>query len=61
MAPRGVKHGHIFDQYIPAADVRSKLAQIKGHLVWFPLEFLQEAEMAEWGLQVNSWTESVYT
>jgi hypothetical protein len=29
--------------------------------VWMPLDFLRDAEMAEKGLQVNSWTESVYT
>lgn len=61
LPPRGVKAGHIFDQFMPPEDIRSKLAQVKGHLVWFPLEFLKDAEMAEWGLQVNSWTESVYT
>jgi len=26
-----------------------------------PLDFLKDAEMAEKGLQINSWTESVYT
>ena len=61
LPPRGVKPGHIFDQFIPPEDIREKLDQIKGHLVWFPLQFLKDAEMAEWGLQVNSLTESVYT
>jgi len=61
LPPRGVKSGHIFDQFIPPEDVRDKLDQIKGHLVWFPLKFLKDAEMAEWGLQVNSFTESVFT
>ncbi|KAF4125264.1 phospholipase D1/2 [Geosmithia morbida] len=61
LPPRGVKAGHIFDQFMPASDVREKLSQIKGHLVWFPLEFLKDAEMAEWGLQVNAMTESIYT
>ncbi|CAM1511164.1 Fc.00g086770.m01.CDS01 [Cosmosporella sp. VM-42] len=61
LPPRGVKSGHIFDQFMPPEDVREKLSQIKGHLVWMPLEFLKDAEMAEKGLQVNSWTESVYT
>ncbi|KAI6781430.1 Phospholipase D1-like protein [Emericellopsis cladophorae] len=61
LPPRGVKSGHIFDQFIPPQDVREKLSQIKGHLVWFPLEFLQDAEMAERGLQVNTLTESIFT
>jgi len=46
---------------MPAEDAKKKLDQIKGHLVWMPLDFLKDAEMAEKGLQVNSWTESVYT
>ncbi|RSL89429.1 hypothetical protein CEP51_001212 [Fusarium floridanum] len=61
LPPRGVKAGHVFDQFMPPEDCKNKLAQIKGHLVWYPLEFLRDAEMAERGLQVNSWTESVYT
>ncbi len=54
------KQGHLFDQYMPATEVRSLLDQIKGHLVWMPLDFLKDDEMAEPGLQVNSWTESIY-
>ncbi len=61
LPPRGVKSGHIFDRFIPPEDVRSKLEQIKGHLVWMPLDFLKDAEMAEKGLQVNQFTESVFT
>ena len=42
--------------------MRQKLDQIKGHLVWMPLEFLRdEKAMAEKGLQVNAYTESIYT
>jgi phospholipase D1/2 len=29
--------------------------------VWMPLEFLKDAEMAEKGLQINQFTESVFT
>ncbi|KAK0620447.1 hypothetical protein B0T14DRAFT_567190 [Immersiella caudata] len=58
---KGVKPGHIFDRMIPPDEVRHKLNKIRGHLVWMPLDFLRDAEMAEKGLQVNSWTESVYT
>jgi len=61
LPPKGVKSGHIFDKFIPPEDVRSKLDQIKGHLVWMPMDFLKDAEMAEKGLQVNQFTESVYT
>ncbi|TVY16616.1 Phospholipase D1 [Lachnellula arida] len=58
---KGVKQGHIYDKMIPPDEIRTKLDQIKGHLVWMPLEFLKDAPMAEAGLQVNSWTESIYT
>ncbi|EAU32910.1 hypothetical protein ATEG_06366 [Aspergillus terreus NIH2624] len=54
---KGRKMGHLFDPYQPAKDVREKLDQIKGHLVWMPLDFLKDAEMAEPGLQVNQITE----
>ncbi|KAJ5150413.1 uncharacterized protein N7500_010602 [Penicillium coprophilum] len=60
--PRGThKEGHLFDPYMPAKDVREKLDLIKGHLVWLPLDFLRDAEMAEPGLAVNQITESIYT
>ncbi|CAJ2502101.1 Uu.00g049540.m01.CDS01 [Anthostomella pinea] len=61
LPPKGVKAGHIFDRFQPAEDIRKKLDQIKGHLVWMPLDYLKDANMAEAGLQVNSWTESIYT
>ncbi|KAI9696723.1 MAG: hypothetical protein M1836_005085 [Candelina mexicana] len=56
-----IKQGHLQDPYMPVQEVRQKLDQIKGHLVWMPLEFLKDAEMAEKGLQVNAYTESIYT
>lgn len=55
------KTGHLFNEYMPVADVRAGLDKIRGHLVWMPLDFLKDAEMAERGLQVNYYTESVYT
>jgi phospholipase D1/2 len=61
MPSKGVKQGHIFDQFMPPEDIRRKLDDIKGHLVWMPMDFLKDAEMAERGLQVNALTESVYT
>ncbi|UKZ73562.1 hypothetical protein TrVFT333_001209 [Trichoderma virens FT-333] len=61
LPPRGVKPGHIFDQFMPPEEAKKKLAQIKGHLVWMQMDFLKDAEMAERGLQLNAWTESVYT
>ncbi|KAL2867169.1 putative phospholipase PldA [Aspergillus lucknowensis] len=57
----GYKLGHIYDPFIPVKEVREKLSKIKGHLVWMPLDFLKDAEMAESGLQVNQYTESIYT
>ncbi|TGO63102.1 hypothetical protein BCON_0015g00310 [Botryotinia convoluta] len=61
LPPKGIRSGHIYDRMIPPQEIRQKLDQIKGHLVWMPLEFLKDAPMAETGLQVNSWTESIYT
>jgi phospholipase D1/2 len=55
------KAGHLFDPYQPVDHVREQLDKVRGHIVWMPLDFLCEAEMAEKGLQVNSITESVYT
>lgn len=46
---------------MPPDHAREMLDKVKGHLVWMPLSFLEDAPMAEKGLQVNSWTESVYT
>lgn len=53
--------GHIYNKQLSSADIKKELAKIKGHLVWMPLHFLENAEMAEKGLQVNAFTESVYT
>ena len=55
------KAGHLFDPFQPVDIVRQELDKVRGHLVWMPLRFLESAPMAEKGLQVNSWTESVYT
>ena len=57
-APRkNVKPGHLQDPFMPVKEVKEKLDQIKGHLVWMPLDFLKDAEMAEKGLSVNQFTE----
>jgi phospholipase D1/2 len=42
-----VKQGHIHDPYIPGKELRAKLDQIRGHLVWMPLDFLEDENMAE--------------
>lgn len=55
------KQGHLYDMNRPVAEVRRELDRIQGHLVWMPLRFLEDAEMAEKGLQVNAYTESIYT
>lgn len=47
--------------FMPPDDARRKISEIKGHLVWMPLDFLRDANMAETGLQVNQFTESIYT
>lgn len=46
---------------MPGEEVRQKLDLIQGHLVWMPLDFLRDAPMAEKGLQINAYTESIYT
>ena len=57
-APRDtVKQGHLHDKYIPAEHAKNQLDRIRGHLVWMPLDFLCEEEMAKFGLQVNSITQ----
>lgn len=61
LPPKGVKAGHVFDRMQDPMDIRKKLDQVKGHLVWMPMDFLKDANMAEVGLQVNQFTESVYT
>ena len=55
------KQGHLYDPTMPVEEVKKKLDLIQGHLVWMPLAFLEDAEMAEKGLQVNEFTESIYT
>jgi phospholipase D1/2 len=55
------KQGHVYPRDMPMAEIKQKLDKIKGHLVWMPLDFLRDAEMAEKGLQLNAMTESVYT
>jgi phospholipase D1/2 len=61
LPPKGTKSGHIYNKDIPANEIKAKLDEIKGHLVWMPLGFLQDAPMAEWGLALNEYTESIYT
>ena len=55
------KQGHLIDKSRPLKEIKEQLDRIKGHLVWMPFDFLCEAEMAEKGLQVNAYTESIYT
>jgi phospholipase D1/2 len=63
-----VKQGHIHDPFIPVKELRAKLDEIRGHLVWMPLDFLKDENMAEnmektiksrlgGAMQVNSYTE----
>ncbi|KAF2450253.1 phospholipase D/nuclease [Karstenula rhodostoma CBS 690.94] len=55
------KQGHLYDLSRPVEEVRRELDRVQGHLVWMPLKFLENAPMAEKGLQVNAYTESIYT
>ena len=55
------KQGHLYDMNMSVKNVKKQLNRIRGHLVWMPLDFLVDAEMAEPGLQVNQFTESIYT
>ncbi|KAF2842579.1 phospholipase D [Patellaria atrata CBS 101060] len=59
--PEPHKQGHIYDMKRDVKEIKQQLDRIRGHLVWMPLDFLCEAEMAEKGLQVNVYTESIYT
>ena len=56
-----MKSGHIYNKDMPAQEIKAKLDEIKGHLVWMPLDFLRDAPMAERGLSLNQYTESIYT
>jgi len=62
-ADKDHKQGHLYDwkNGRSAAEVREELDKVRGHLVWMQLKFLENAELAERGLAVNSFTESVYT
>ncbi|KAI9741467.1 MAG: hypothetical protein M1818_004273 [Claussenomyces sp. TS43310] len=60
LPPKGVKAGHIFDRARTSKEIRAKLDGIKGHLVTMPLRFLEDAQMAEAGLQVNAYTERYF-
>lgn len=48
------------EKYSPE-EVKAELSKIRGHLVWMPLKFLEKEQMAEFGLQVNRVTQSIYT
>jgi phospholipase D1/2 len=58
---KGIKAGHIYSRTLPRKDFLHKLDLVKRHLVWMPLEFLKDVPMSEPGVQVNTWTNSVYT
>lgn len=60
-ADKDHKQGHLYDMVRPVKEIRAELDRIKGHLVWMQLKFLEEENMAEKGLAVNAFTESIYT
>jgi phospholipase D1/2 len=54
--------GHIWEpETRTIQEVKNTLSKIKGHLVWMPLEFLRDETLDDPGLQVNAFTESIYT
>ena len=55
------KQGHLYDPSMPVQEVRAQLDRVRGHLVWMSMDFLCEETMAEKGLAVNQFTESIYT
>lgn len=56
------KQGHLRDDHgLSDQQVREKLDQIRGHLVWMPLQFLDKVELAKRDMSLNSFTESIYT
>ncbi|KAA8910585.1 hypothetical protein FN846DRAFT_524598 [Sphaerosporella brunnea] len=57
-----VPTGHIWnpEQRTPE-QVKEELGNVRGHLVWMPLDFLRDVALAEPSLQVNKVTESIYT
>lgn len=59
--PKSQKQGHLHDPFQPVQRIKQELDRIKGHLVWMPLDFLKDAQMAERGIAFNSYTESIYT
>ncbi|OBT70612.1 hypothetical protein VF21_10240, partial [Pseudogymnoascus sp. 05NY08] len=63
LPPKGHPAGHIFDTQRAATEIREQLDTVKGHLVWMPLDFLKDVDLAEKnaGMAVNQWTESIYT
>ncbi|ELR04078.1 hypothetical protein GMDG_06580 [Pseudogymnoascus destructans 20631-21] len=63
LPPKGNRAGHIFDKQRAATEIREQLDTVKGHLVWMPLDFLKDVDLAEKnaGMAVNQWTESIYT
>jgi phospholipase D1/2 len=61
LPPKRMKPGHLYNNDMPAQEIKAKLDEIKGHLVWMPLDFLRDAPMAERGLSLNEYTESIYT
>ncbi|KAF2127758.1 phospholipase-like protein PldA [Dothidotthia symphoricarpi CBS 119687] len=60
-ADKDHKQGHLYDKVRPVKEIRAELDRVKGHLVWMQLKFLENADLAEKGLAVNSFTESIYT
>lgn len=61
--PSTWKWGHVVAEEFPGGveEVKEVLSKIKGTLVEMPLLFLKDEDIAREGLQLNAFTEEVYT
>jgi phospholipase D1/2 len=61
--PSTYKWGHVVAEEFPGGirDVKEVLSQVKGTLVEMPLLFLKDEDIAKEGLELNAFTEEVYT
>ena len=55
--------GHLWNiDNITTREVKERLSEVKGHLVWMPMRFMEgEALVNETDLSVNKLTMSLYT
>lgn len=61
--PHGTLAGHIWNpDNITTREVKERLSEVRGHLVWMPMKFLEgEVLVNETDLSVNYMTMNIYT